>query len=143
MRALVLALGLLLTATPVVAGTVDLTVRFDGIEARGGSLRVGLFDSAQGFAQREDGVVATQAVSADGETVVVHFDGLAPGHYAITAFHDADDDGSLDKALGVLPREGVALSNDPALVPPPAFDAMAVDVTMDAEVTVRFRYLGG
>lgn len=142
MRPLALAFLILLAFGPG-ASAVDLTVRFDGLERRGGSLRVGLFASAEGFARRRDGVVAKQVVAAAGDSVVVRFAGLTPGRYAVTAFHDANDNRRLDRAFGLLPLEGVALSNDPPLVTVPSFDDVALDVSAPREVRVRLRYLGG
>ena len=139
-----LVLGACATTTvPATAESVDLVVRFDGLEARGGSLRVGLFDSAEGFALRGDGVIAERTVAAEGGSVVVRFDGLPPGRYGITAFHDANDNNQLDRALGLVPQEGVALSNDPPLIGSPSFDDIAVEVLGNAEVAIRVRYLAG
>ncbi len=141
MRSLAFALAISLTATA--AHAVDLTVRLDGVEPRGGSVQVGLFDSADNFARLADGVLEKQTVTADPDGTVVRFEGLPPGRYAVTAFHDANENGRFDKVLGLLPREGVALSNDPPLVSVPGFEDMAVEVTASQEITLRFRYLGG
>ncbi len=142
MRSFILALWLLLAAAPA-ARAIDLTVRLDGLEDRGGSLRVGLFASAEGFARRRAGVIATHAVAAEGTSVVIRFAGLTPGRYAVTAFHDENDNRRLDRLLGLLPGEGVALSNDPALLLPPSFDDLAVEVRGSREVTLRMRYVAG
>jgi len=141
-RALMLGLVLLAIGAPQAVG-VELRVRFDDVLPAGGTVRVGLFASTEGFARRHEGVVASRTVPAGGDTVEVAFTDLAPGRYAVTAYHDANDNRRLDRVLGLLPREGVALSNNPPLWRAPDFDALAVEVNADTRVTVRFVYPAG
>ena len=44
------------------------------------------------------------------------FHALAPGTYAVGAFHDANANGKLDTMLGI-PKEGFAFSRNPAMRP--------------------------
>ena len=54
---------------------------------------------------------------------------LAPGRYALSAFHDENDNGELDTNLLGIPSEGYGFGNDAsAAFGPPSFEAAAVDV---------------
>lgn len=59
----------------------------------------------------------------------------APGIYAITAFHDEDRSGRLNRNLLNLPTEGYGFPNSPeSLLAPPSFEKVAIDLA--AGVTV-------
>ena len=61
---------------------------------------------------------------------------LAPGRYALSAFHDENDNGELDTNLLGIPSEGYGFGNDAsAAFGPPSFEAAAVDVDAASDVT--------
>ena len=61
---------------------------------------------------------------------------LAPGRYALSAFHDENDNGALDANLLGIPSEGYGFGNDAsAAFGPPSFEAAAVDVDAASRVT--------
>lgn len=64
------------------------------------------------------------------------------GRYAVQAFHDADDDGKLQRYWFGLPREGIGFSNDAmAHITYPRFSVAAFDhatATQHVAVTVRY-----
>ena len=61
---------------------------------------------------------------------------LAPGRYALSAFHDENDNGTLDTNLLGIPSEGYGFGNDAsAAFGPPRFEAAAVDVDAAPGVT--------
>ena len=138
MRAARLALAAILV--PVAAGAAELTVRLEGVAPLGGTLRVGLFDGAEAFAARSDGVVASRNLPASGERAAVVFADLPPGRYAVTAHHDVDDDRELDRLFALVPKEGVALGTNPPLLRMPAFDDIAVAVEGATEVMLELVY---
>lgn len=54
----------------------------------------------------------TQSAPARVGTVSVIVPGVAPGRYAVQVYHDANNNGKLDRNWIGLPREGVGFSND-------------------------------
>ena len=72
------------------------------------------------------------------------FAGLAPGEYAIAAFHDEDRDGDLNTNLLGMPTEGYGFSNEArGTFGPPGFDAAAFTIKAGENrpaVTVRLGY---
>ena len=141
MRRLLLTCGSLLglIAAPA-AWAGDLTVTLTGVSSDPGTLYVDVWSSADTFRDEEQVTARKVAPATPGE-VQVQFPDLPPGTYALMAFHDADGDGEMDRFLGMIPTEGYALSNDPEVSGPPAFDDSAFTVGEDAtQISVTVRY---
>jgi uncharacterized protein (DUF2141 family) len=141
MRPLRFALPLVALATLAApARAADLTVTLTGIEHTEGAMMVALWSDADDF-RDEDRAVAKAKVPAVVGTVSVTFPDLSPGTYALMAYHDEDGDGSLDRFMGMIPTEGYALSNDPDVTGPPAFEDSAFEVGPEGtEVTATVVY---
>ena len=61
---------------------------------------------------------------------------IAPGRYALSVFHDENDNGAFDTNLLGIPSEGYGFGNDSsAAFGPPSFEAAAVDVDAASGVT--------
>ena len=116
----------------------DVTVEFEGVRAEGGQFLAALstrgeFLGRAKFSQRVE--------SPRAGVLRVTFRDVPAGEYAVTAIHDADNDGRL-KMDGYMPGEGWAFSGPP-LMGPPEFDAQKVSVpeggaTMRVPVTYPF-----
>ena len=122
-----LALALLLAAPFVQADEVRLVVTIKEIRDATGNLRVSLYGDAESFRKEDRALKAVSIPAAKGEARVT-FDGLAPGRYALMAYHDENADGKLDLRLGMFPTEGYALSNNPRVMGPPKFADSAFEV---------------
>ncbi len=113
------------------AMAADLTVRIGGITNTDGEIRVGLHDSPDGFPRGRE-LLAGQSVAAEPNGVSVMFNDLAPGRYAIAAFHDQNGDAALNTNLFGLPAEPFGFSqNAIGTFGPPSFDDAAVTVGED------------
>jgi uncharacterized protein (DUF2141 family) len=118
----------------------DLTVILDGVAHDQGGLRVGLYDRAESF-RKEDRAVAIRTAAANPGRASIGFGQVPAGRYAIMAYHDEDGDGGLDRFMGMIPTEGYALSNDPEVSGPPAFDECAFDIPAEGRaITLKLRY---
>jgi uncharacterized protein (DUF2141 family) len=121
------------------AHAAQLTVTVTGLRDDAGDVRVVLYDRADAF-RHEDRAAAIKTMPA-GKLEAVVFDALAPGRYAVIAYQDANRNGKLDLFLGMFPAEGWGMSNDPAVIGPPAFDPAAVTVPdAGAAITVGLHY---
>lgn len=126
--------------SPIGAHAADLVVTLDGIAHAKGGLRVGLYDAPETFRKEDRSVAVLTAAAAPGRASV-RFENLAPGRYAVMAYHDEDGDGGLDRFMGMIPTEGYALSNDPEVSGPPAFEECAFELPADGrEIVVSLRY---
>jgi uncharacterized protein (DUF2141 family)/uncharacterized membrane protein len=92
------------------SGTLIVTIR--GLRSDVGRVRLAVFNRAAGFP--EDGSVAFRAVATgirDGQAEV-RFDDLPPADYAVSMYHDENDDAKLNKRLFGIPKEGYGVSNN-------------------------------
>ena len=82
-----------------------------GFESDAGHVRVALWDSAEGFPTGEN-YVAAMNVDIEGETARLEFADIALGSYALSVFHDENDNGELDSGFMGRPKEPIGASND-------------------------------
>jgi uncharacterized protein (DUF2141 family) len=130
------ALPLMLCLTGAQAATLTVTV--DGAKAGGGPLTVLLFDRAEGFPK--EARAAQRHVLPAGQSTLA-LDNLKPGQYAVMAYHDEDGNGELNRFLGMIPKEGWGLSNNPAVRGKPAFKDAAVTLPeAGAALTLKLNY---
>jgi uncharacterized protein (DUF2141 family) len=74
--------------------------------------------------------------------VSLDFADVVPGRYAIAVLHDENGNGKVDRALGLMPKEGFGFSRDaPVRMGPPSFKQASFDVAGDASQTLRMRYM--
>jgi len=141
-RRLAVAAATVLLALPIAALAAELRLSLDGIRSTRGSVVIGLYDSPETFARAmrpsagflndpaRFGAVVLRANTALQSTVV--FGNLAPGRYAVIAFHDENGNGELDKSFLGLPLEPYGFSNGPhGSFRPPTFDEAAMHVDRD------------
>lgn len=104
-----------LVTAPAAANSADvpttLEVAFVGIERQTGQIMMSVYDNE---AAHDGGgkPVRVAAVTVEGGRAVVRFEGLAPGSYAIKAFHDVDGNGEMATNPFGMPLEPFAFSND-------------------------------
>ena len=130
MTGLVCALALLAPAARA-ADAASLTVTFEGLKTHTGSVMMSLVGEAAYDGKAP--AAAQTMVSATGDTVSATFNGLAPGQYAIKAFHDVDGDGKMGANPFGMPTEPYAFSNNAAAaMGPPKWSAAAFEVKAGA-----------
>lgn len=93
------------------AGAATLAIRFEGIETPRGQIMLSVFDNAAAH-DRNGAPVRVAAVPVEGTTALASFDGLAPGDYAVKAFHDINGDGKMGTNPFGMPLEPYAFSNN-------------------------------
>lgn len=113
-------------AKPQAIPTSVIRVKIDGLHSDKGQVMCALFSSAKDFPRNADNAVArTQSAIAQGKAVC-EFNGVVPGRYAVSIFHDENSNGKLDRNFMGIPREGVGASNNAiGHFGPPKFDAAA------------------
>lgn len=127
-----------LTAVPAHAFSDDATVTLTfETGARTGTVMVALFDSEGAYVS---GVpVAARQVDASGSVVAV-FDHLAPGDYAVKAFHDVNGDGQMNTNPFGIPVEPYAFSNNAVgNMGPAGWDRAHFTVSGDTAQTISIR----
>jgi uncharacterized protein (DUF2141 family) len=128
----------LTAAGPVRAAA--LTVQLQGLQNAKHSVVVSVFDGPRGFPSAKSALHRVEAPARRG-TVSVTVDGLAPGRYAVAAFHDENGNGTLDRFMGLIPREGWGLSTNPQLRSPPRFRQIAFELPEGGRtIAIRMSY---
>ncbi len=104
-----------------------------------GHIRVGLFTDQESFLKKP--LVGKVGKAATG-TVVIVFENVPPGTYAVSTIHDSNRNGELDSNLFGMPKEGFGFSNDAmGTFGPPSFDKAKFTVSSSLTIRVKTRYL--
>jgi uncharacterized protein (DUF2141 family) len=90
------------------AQTVDLTVAISGFKDNTGKVMVGLYNSEGSFLESEIMGVTSKIKSKE---ATVSFKGLKKGEYAVSLYHDKNNNKKLDTNLFGIPKEDYACSN--------------------------------
>lgn len=115
--------------------TVTLTVT--NVPPSTGVVRAAIFNAPDQFPDGENVGTANSSVPDSGEVDLV-FENLKNGLYAISLYHDANENGTFDQTGIGLPQEGYGFSNNakPGLSAP-SFDIAKFEVEGDTSLTVK------
>jgi uncharacterized protein (DUF2141 family) len=147
--ALMLILGITVSSgvaqTPLLKPT-QVHVEVVGLRNNKGQVLCSLFSSAIGFPKQDDKGVAHYAAEISDRQASCKFSGIAPGTYAVSAFHDENSNRKLDSNFMEVPREGVAASNNArGRFGPPKFNDAAFRVSggeVNLRVTITYLKVG-
>jgi uncharacterized protein (DUF2141 family) len=123
------------------ASAARIVVTITGLKSNEGGVYVGLYATPSKFLNGTQVDVKKKVRASTGPITVV-FDNLAPGTYAVGAYHDENNNDHLDTSLIGLPAEGYALSNGVrAVMSKPTFQQAAFTVgDAGAAVSLPIRY---
>jgi len=135
-------------ARPLTADVVPTQIHVGvfGLRNNNGQVLCSLFSSAIAFPKKDDKAVAHYTAEISDRQASCEFSGIAPGTYAVSAFHDENSNGKLDANFMGIPREGVAASNDArGRLGPPKFNDAAFQVSGDQvnlKITITYLKIG-
>lgn len=110
---------------PISAQTVQFNI--EAVKHDAGKLYVQLFQGEDNY--KKGKAYNAAIVRAKAGDVVVTFNDVEPGEYAIRFFHDENDNGSLDTNMFSIPVEGYGFSNNAVInFGPPSYREMAFNV---------------
>ena len=95
---------------PLLRGRVSVVI--EGIRERSGEIGVLLFDRAEGFPDDSQGSIRHRVIPAKAGRVVLDFEGLPFGTYAVAVIHDFNGNRKVDTNLLGIPKEGYGFSNN-------------------------------
>ncbi len=114
----------------------DITVTIENISNSRGHVIIGLH-TTDSF-MKSDGIQKAESKVKDGK-VVVTFKNVTPGHYALLALHDENDNKRMDFEPNGMPLESYGISNNPMLMGPPSFTDGKFEVAdKNVDVTIKF-----
>ena len=136
-----IAIMIVLLMAGVIEGKsqISLEITVDNITNVEGSLRVGISKNAKDFPDKPG---EGKVILISGNSMTVVFEGVQPGDYAISVFHDENNNETLDTNLFGLPKEGFAFGNNAmGMFGPPSFDNAKVTVknkTVKHTITLKY-----
>ena len=97
-------------STEETPATVEVEITVADVKEEVGTIYIGIFDNKEAWKKLEPTDEATTEAEVPESTTTVE---LEPGEYAVTAYHDVNEDGEFNrKGVFRLPAEPYALSND-------------------------------
>lgn len=99
-----------------------LTIVVQNVKKGKGSFKIAIYNTSESFLSDHTFKGIVEPVTGTGEVKVV-VDDLPMGKYAISMYHDENDNGELDAGLFKIPKEPYGFSNDArGMFGPPSYD---------------------
>lgn len=115
--------------------TFTITVKIDNALNNNGHALIGLHNESTFM--KGQGIQNAKSEIAEGK-VVITFENVTPGVYAIMVLHDENDNSRMDFEPNGMPKESYGMSNNPMLYGAPTFNDAKFELTEDKEIVIRF-----
>jgi uncharacterized protein (DUF2141 family) len=123
----------------------NLDVKFSGLRDSKGQVCLSLFAGPKGFPGDTSSTdfLMKRCAPVSNKIATITFDDLKPGNYAVSAFHDANEDSKMNKGGFGIPLEGFGFSNNPAIgFSAPSFTETQFKVsTTPTVIEIKLRYM--
>ncbi len=137
MKNSLLALIIMVFATPVFAQTGTVTITITGIENTDGNIEIGIYDSENTFPDFGKEFRGAKVKPTKAESINYTFENLPAGTYAIAVWHDENDNQKIDKNLFGAPKEKYGFSNNKyGTFGPPDFTDVSFTVEKGKNITL-------
>ena len=125
---LIVSLFLLSFFEPFFDAPVEsLSVQINDAKSDQGKILVLVFNNEEGFPDQVERAFKQLVLEPENGQASFVLEDLAAGKYAITVFHDEDDNGKMTTSFAGLPEEKYGFSNNPKIYfGPPSFEKSAV-----------------
>ncbi|MBG1266860.1 DUF2141 domain-containing protein [Nostoc sp. WHI] len=90
-----------------------LTVEIDGLKNKEGQVCANIFTSSKGFPSDGDRVLQRQCIKITDTPLLMTFENLKAGSYAVAIIHDQNNDRTLNSNAFGIPSEGFGFSSNP------------------------------
>ncbi|GAA3775957.1 DUF2141 domain-containing protein [Flavobacterium ginsengiterrae] len=130
----IITLTMLFICSLMSAQNVNLTVSVSGLKNNTGVVKVGLYNSEGTFLKTTYKSLASEIKNSE---AVVTFTNLPAGEYAISTYHDENNNGKLDKNMMGIPSEDYAASNNAkGFMGPPSYKDAKFDIKKDSKIEI-------
>ncbi|MEH2068698.1 MAG: DUF2141 domain-containing protein [Nostoc sp.] len=92
-----------------------LTVEIDGLKNKQGQVCASIFANSQGFPNQRDRVLQGQCIKITDTPLLITFENLKAGNYAVAVIHDRNSDRTLNRNILGIPIEGFGFSRNPEI----------------------------
>ena len=120
----------------------NLVIMIQGLKNQRGQVCLSVFDHGRGFPDNTANAIQARCVKVTSTPLVVTFENLKPGSYAVAAFHDVNGEGKLNRNLLGIPT-GFGFSQNPQIVtgPPKFGDSVVFVAGLETDIQIQLRYL--
>lgn len=119
------------------AYSFDLTLNIIHIQEKQGNIRIGLYNSPDGFPEHEPRV-AKQVIEVTDIQMNTVFKDLQTGHYAVAVMQDLNSNGTLDRNFFGIPSEPYGFSQQQNLgIGQPSFEQVSFELNADMTITIE------
>lgn len=116
------------------AQNVKLTVSVTGVKNNTGIVKVGLYNSDGTFLKTTYKSLSSEIKNNE---AVVTFTDLPAGEYAISTYHDENNNGKLDKnAMGIPSEDYAASNNAKGFMGPPSYKDAKFVIAKDSKIEI-------
>ncbi len=117
--------------------TFDLTIEISGMDTDKGKVFIALYNSEKTFLKSSKTTKGTNAVVKD-KKAVAYFKGLTKGEYAVSLFHDENDNNKMDTKIFGIPKEPYGFSNNATgFMGPPKYKDAKFNIEEDKTITIK------
>lgn len=118
----------------------SLTIRVTHCASDKGLVRLLLYNQPVGFPENVQTAIASYSVPIKNRHAEITLEDLPAGEYAISVFHDEDEDGELEKHLLGFPTEKYGFSNNPKITfSAPTFDRCSFELKTEEQKHVQIK----
>ncbi|MHA7843746.1 MAG: DUF2141 domain-containing protein [Winogradskyella sp.] len=115
--------------------TFKLTIQVENADSNDGQMFVSVYNKEANFLNTSYKGVKSKITN---NGCVVTFEGLPEGTYAVSIFHDENDNGTLDSNFVGIPKEDYGCSNDArGFMGPPKWEDAKFDLKTDKTITIK------
>ncbi|SHM49685.1 DUF2141 domain-containing protein [Flavobacterium pectinovorum] len=130
----IIAITMLFICSFISAQNVKLTVSISGLKNNTGVVKVGLYNSEGTFLKT---VYKSLASEIKNDKAVVTFENLPAGEYAISTYHDENNNGKLDRnAMGIPSEDYAASNNAKGFMGPPSYNDAKFVINKDSKIEI-------
>jgi uncharacterized protein (DUF2141 family) len=114
-----------------------ITINFEGMKSDKGSLFVAVYDTKDSFLKKRFKGDITKIV--DKKATIILKD-IPPGEYAVSAFHDANDNKKMDTNFFGIPKEPIGVSNNATgFMGPPKYKDAKFTITKNITLSITIK----
>lgn len=122
------------------AAPIDVTINVRGVRDTAGQVRVAAHADKGTFPSNWTSAAASAQARPEANVTAVRLRLPGPGSYAFIALHDANGNGSMDKNLVGIPKEGFGTTDGQRGLRIPRFAPAMLQITAPATLTIDMDY---
>ena len=124
-----------------IAQTADLTIVVEGVKLiENSNIMIAVYNNEDDFLDSEQ-IYRKVEVPVDSTRISYTFTELPPGLYAVSLYHDEDNDNEMDRKWYGPPKEGYGFSNNfTSNIRPARFNDALVELTGDKTIHIKVVY---